>query len=189
MASNFTGSNGLLYLLQKIKLAFAGKVDKVDGKGLSTNDLTDELKQKILNAGDSSFSGNYSDLTGAPTELSAFNNDVGYQTSAQVESTISAKGYQTATQVAEAINNSTKISKEIVESLPEVSSAKENVIYMILKDGGTGNDVYDEYMLVNGKLEMVGNSEVDLNGYWNESNLSEISNSEIDNIWNTVFTE
>ena len=174
MASNFTGNNGLLYLLQKIKLAFAGKVDKVDGKGLSTNDLTDELKQKILNAGDSSFSGNYSDLTGAPTEVSAFNNDV---------------GYQTAIQVAEAINNSTKISKEIVESLPEVSSAKENVIYMILKENGTGSDVYDEYMIVNGKLELVGNSEVDLNGYWNESNLSEMSNSQIDNIWNTVFTE
>lgn len=174
MASNFTGSNGLLYLLQKIKLAFAGKVDKVDGKGLSTNDLTDELKQKILNAGDSSFTGNYSDLTGAPTEVSAFNNDA---------------GYQTAIQVAEAINNSTKISKEIVESLPETSSAKENVIYMVLKDGGTGNDVYDEYMLVNEKLELVGNSEVDLNGYWNKSNLSEMSNSEIDNIWNTVFTE
>lgn len=174
MASNFTGSNGLLYLLQKIKLAFAGKVDKVDGKGLSTNDLTDELKQKILNAGDSSFTGNYSDLTGAPTEVSAFNNDV---------------GYQTAIQVAEAINNSTKISKEIVESLPETSSAKENVIYMILKENGTGSDVYDEYMIVNGKLELVGNSEVDLNGYWNESNLSEMSNSEIDNIWNTVFTE
>ncbi len=174
MASNFTGSNGLLYLLQKIKLAFAGKVDKVDGKGLSTNDLTDELKQKILNAGDSSFSGNYSDLTDAPTEVSAFNNDV---------------GYQTAIQVAEAINNSTKISKEIVESLPETSSAKENVIYMILKENGTGSDVYDEYMIVNGKLELVGNSEVDLNGYWNESNLSEMSNSEIDNIWNTVFTE
>lgn len=174
MANNFTGSNGLLYLLQKIKLAFAGKVDKVDGKGLSTNDLTDELKQKILNAGDSSFTGNYSDLTGAPTDVSAFNNDV---------------GYQTAIQVAEAINNSTKISKEIVESLPQASSAKENVIYMVLKDGGTGNDVYDEYMLVNEKLELVGNSEVDLNGYWNKSNLSEMSNSEIDNIWNTVFTE
>ena len=29
--------------------AIAGKVDKVDGKGLSTNDFTDEEKQKIVN--------------------------------------------------------------------------------------------------------------------------------------------
>lgn len=48
----------LLYVWQKIKLKLSGKVDKVEGMGLSHNDLTDELKQKILTAGDSSFSGN-----------------------------------------------------------------------------------------------------------------------------------
>lgn len=58
--------NGLLYIWQKIKLLLASKVDKVEGKGLSTNDLTDELKQKILNAGDSTFDGQYESLTGKP---------------------------------------------------------------------------------------------------------------------------
>lgn len=44
---NFLDNNGLLYLWQKLKTLFAGKVDKVDGKGLSTNDFTDSYKAKI----------------------------------------------------------------------------------------------------------------------------------------------
>ena len=42
-------------------------VAQVEGMGLTHNDLTDELKQKIENAGDSSFTGNYNDLTSLPT--------------------------------------------------------------------------------------------------------------------------
>ena len=41
-------------------------VKQEEGKGLSKNDLTDELKAKILAAGDSSFTGNYDDLEGIP---------------------------------------------------------------------------------------------------------------------------
>ncbi len=260
--SNFFGSNGILYLLQKLKLRLADKVDKVEGKGLSTNDLTDELKQKILNAGDSSFSGDYNDLENKPdltslhshankaaldaitaektaawdakSNFSGSYNDLtdkptipadnkdlangagyqtaaqvetaitgkGYQTAAQVEtaitgkgyqtadqvnSAITGKGYQTAAQVAETVANAGHITKEIVASLPAASAAKENVIYMVLKEGGSDPDYYDEYMLVEGKLELVGNSKTDLTGYYNTTNLQEITNAEIDTAWNSVF--
>lgn len=39
--------NGLLYFWQKLKVLFEGKVDKVDGKGLSTNDYTTAEKEKL----------------------------------------------------------------------------------------------------------------------------------------------
>lgn len=62
--------NGALYFKNKIKGYVDGiaakKVDAVPGKGLSTNDLTDELKQKILDAGSSSFDGQYGSLIGKP---------------------------------------------------------------------------------------------------------------------------
>lgn len=51
--SKFLDDDGLLYLWQKIKNIFAtttdlnGKVDKVDGKGLSTNDYTTAEKNKL----------------------------------------------------------------------------------------------------------------------------------------------
>lgn len=47
---NLLDDNGTLYLWQKLKLMFANKVDVVTGKGLSTNDLTNELLTKIQNA-------------------------------------------------------------------------------------------------------------------------------------------
>lgn len=115
MAMKHLNADGLLYLLQKLKIKFDTKVDKAEGKGLSSNDLTDELKQKILDAGDSSFSGNYNDLVGAP-DLSSLHihenkstldkvTDAklaewdSKQTAAQVETAIINKGYQTAAQV------------------------------------------------------------------------------------------
>lgn len=39
--------NGLLYLWNKLKTMFAGKVDKVEGMGLSSNDFTGEEKTKL----------------------------------------------------------------------------------------------------------------------------------------------
>ena len=43
----FLDDNGLLYFWQKLKTALADKVDKVDGKGLSTNDYTTAEKSKL----------------------------------------------------------------------------------------------------------------------------------------------
>lgn len=45
--SKFLDENGLLYLWGKIKTLAGGKVDKVEGKGLSTNDYTDADKIKL----------------------------------------------------------------------------------------------------------------------------------------------
>ena len=47
MSKKFLDSDGLLYVLTKIKTALSGKVDAVAGKQLSTNDYTDEDKQKL----------------------------------------------------------------------------------------------------------------------------------------------
>ena len=45
--SKFLDENGLLYLWGKIKTLAGGKVDKVEGKGLSTNDFTAAEKTKL----------------------------------------------------------------------------------------------------------------------------------------------
>ena len=47
--SKYQDSNGVLYLLQLLKSQFDTKVDKVDGKGISTNDYTTEEKNKLEN--------------------------------------------------------------------------------------------------------------------------------------------
>lgn len=68
-------------------------VQKVSGKGLSTNDFTDAYKTKLDQA--------ITSLAGYATET--WVTGKGYQTSAQVESAITGKGYQTAAQVTAAI--------------------------------------------------------------------------------------
>lgn len=46
-SKKYLDSNGLLYFWQKIKAQLGAKVDKVDGKGLSTNDYTTDEKNKL----------------------------------------------------------------------------------------------------------------------------------------------
>lgn len=47
MANKFLDQNGLIYLWSQLKAKFEGKVDKVEGKGLSTNDFTTVEKEKL----------------------------------------------------------------------------------------------------------------------------------------------
>ena len=68
---NYLDKTGLTNLWTKIKEKFVVKEFKTDSdseyKVLSDNNLTDDLKEKILNAGDSSFDGQYTSLTGKPS--------------------------------------------------------------------------------------------------------------------------
>lgn len=72
---------------------------------------------------------------------------------------------QTDSAIATAIANAPHLKREIVEQLPEISSANENTIYMVGKGEGAETSVYKEYMLINGKFELLGDSKVDLTDY------------------------
>lgn len=125
----FVSKDNLLYVWQKIKLLLGNKVDKVEGKGLSTNDFTDELKTKLLNAGDSSFSGDYNDLRNKPTipsKTSEITNDSDFQTSTQVNTAIESKGYQTASDVNSIVQNVVGSAPEALDTLKELADALGN---------------------------------------------------------------
>lgn len=132
---NYVDKNGLSRFYTKltswITSLLANKVDKVSGKGLSTNDYTTAEKNKLaglknytLPTATSSVLGgvkvgsNLSISSGVlsatvPTKVSQLTNDNGYQTSTQVNSAITSKGYQTASQVESAIT-----SKGYITSIP-----------------------------------------------------------------------
>lgn len=84
----------------------------IDGTITNSSFVTDAEKTKWNNKSD--FSGAYNDLTGKPTiptvpkNISAFTNDKGYITSIPdeyiTETELTSKGYQTSTQVTDAIN-------------------------------------------------------------------------------------
>lgn len=57
------------------------------------------------------------------------------------------------------------LKRQIVTVLPDVSEANEDTIYMVGTGEGSEASNYKEYMLVNGKFELVGDSKVDLTDY------------------------
>lgn len=95
------------------------------------------------------------------------------------------------TQLAEAIAASQHLSKEIVTALPAVSEAKENTIYLILKQEGdagyvVGENIYDEFMLINGAFEKIGNTKVDLTNYYTKSEVDGAIDADVAALKQTV---
>lgn len=82
-----------------------------------------------------------------PTDVSDFTNDADYQTGTQVSSAI-----------ATAIAGITGISFEIVQTLP--ATGDPGTIYLI-SHGGSGTDIYDEYVYVNNAWEKIGTTSAD----------------------------
>lgn len=83
-----------------------------------------------------------------PTKLSDLTNDKTFKTEAEIQ---------------ELINNSTKLKKEVVTSLP--TTGKDDVIYLVKDAKGKDNNNYLEYLWLNDKYELIGSTQVDLSGY------------------------
>lgn len=87
------------------------------------------------------------------TKISQLNND---------------KNFKTESEIQELINNSTKLKKEVVTSLP--STGKDDIIYL-LKNKNDTNNYYTEYMWIGGKWEIIGDTKVDLSDYAKKSEI------------------
>lgn len=81
--------------------------------------------------------------------------------------------YYTKTETNNLLTN--KIRNEMVNTLPAVADAEENVIYFVPNASSTEtNNVKDEYMLINGKFELMGTTKVDLSGYYTSTQVDTI---------------
>lgn len=127
MAINYLDKTGLTNLWTKIKAKFVVKEFKTgsesDYKVLSDNNLTDELLKKINEAGSSSFTGAYTDLTGKPSieghEIVSGNQtaaSLGLATPSDIttavndmatQTWVNEQGYQTASQVSSTVTSAT----------------------------------------------------------------------------------
>jgi len=76
---------------------------------------------------------------------------------------------ETDTAIATAVAGASHLKREIVASLPEVADADANTIYMVLKASGKNGNKYDEFFLINGEFEKIGDTEVSLAGYATEA--------------------
>lgn len=98
-----------------------------------------------------------------PKKVSAFTNDANYQNSDQVKTKIESYGYQNAQQVQAAIANAGHLRYQKVTALP--ATGETNVIYMIPNTNTSGTNIYDEYMWLDGKWEVMGTTKATMDGY------------------------
>jgi hypothetical protein len=134
------------------------------------------------------FDGTWASLSGKPTDVSHWANDANYQTAVQVSTAISAalaaSGFQTAAQVNALIDAAlATIDTDIfvvVDALSAANTANPNKIYLAPSPSGTSGNALLEWVAVDGAWEKLGSVDISLDGYFNESNLVPITNSEID---------
>jgi hypothetical protein len=192
----YIDSNGLLYLIQKIKMWDRDKVDKVAGKDLSTNDFDNTYKSVLDNlatnyvaavAGKGLSTNDYDATEKAKVDAA--------QTAADVLAAIATAlgSYSTTTEmnsaIASAINGITGFDFSIVQTLPATGS--KGVIYLV-GNGGSDNNIYDEYIWITegegsgatSKFEKIGTTAVDLTGYVQVTDA--LTNSQIDTIITTA---
>lgn len=202
----FLDDADLALVWAKVKAEDAKKQDKESGKGLSSNDYTGTEKAKLANIEDGA---QVNDLEAVqvngvdvpinnkianipvPTNNNQLTNGAnyttmsaveakGYQTSSQVNTIVTGKGYQTQSQVQALINAAGHLKKQIVQTLP--TTGQSDIIYLVPKSTSETNNAYDEYQWIDNKWELMGDSQIDLSGYYNTSNLIPLTEAEIDAI-------
>ena len=79
---------------------------------------------------------------------------------------------ETDSKIDEKIAASQHLTKVVLgdeEDLPEPTEAVQNAIYMKQVAGGSGNQYYEEFIVINNKWEKIGDTSVDLSNYATQS--------------------
>lgn len=155
------------------------KVDKVTGKGLSTQDFTTALRDK-LNAIEAGAETNIIEVIKRNgTNLVVTDKEVDISVPTKFSELTNDKNFKTESEIKTLINQLGKLKKEIVESLPAVGTADDNTMYLVASDNG-----FAEWMVIEGVWEKLGDtSHIDLTGYVKKVDLVPITNDEIDAMW------
>lgn len=158
----------------------AGKVDKVAGKGLSTNDYDNTAKGIVesvesgaqvnvieevrLNGTKINPSGKVIDVV-----TSGLNNLTNYYLKTET---------YTKTEVNNLIGAIKTIEIRVVSTLP--ATGESNVIYLVPK--GSGKTGYIEYVWVasDNKFEEIGDTDIDLSNYYTKSETNALLNAKVD---------
>ena len=96
--------------------------------------------------------------------------------------------------VTKALSLISTVSIEVLEALPPLEEARQNVFYFIPASTTGDTNYYDEYVYipesegVAAHYELIGSTAIDLSAYVKSEQLHALTNSEITEIYNSVFT-
>lgn len=139
--SKHTTLDQLKMLAQRSKT----EIDRVDAKVTALNDRVDDIAT----------------VGGEPNVITEIKNN-------GTALAITDKGVDIGPSIAEAVAAADHLTKKKVTSVDDIDPAAEGAdkfIYLVPKTGSDEDDVYDEYMVLDGKVEHVGNTQINLDGY------------------------
>lgn len=196
MKTKFLDNNGLLYVWKKLKDTFAKKVE------------LDEVKNSIpKNVSDLQDADSYAKSVDIPTKVESLSDATDYAKKIEIPHSVSEldgmdayakitalpkkiadltdgadyiKKAELIEEVKSLIGNTKALEFSVVEELP--SSGEKSTIYLV-SNSKAKNDAYDEYIFVNGKFEKIGTTSVDLSDYVKTSDITSITNEEIDTLF------
>lgn len=196
MKTKFLDNNGLLYVWKKLKDTFIKKVE------------LDEVKNSIpKNVSDLQDADSYAKSVDIPTKVESLSDATDYAKKIEIPHSVSEldgmdayakitalpkkvadltdgadyiKKAELTEEVQSLIGNTKALEFSVVEELP--SSGEKSTIYLV-SNSKAENDAYDEYIFVNGKFEKIGTTSVDLSDYVKTSDITSITNEEIDTLF------
>jgi hypothetical protein len=179
----YFGKTDLLYLIQLIYNEVNRYQLAVEGKGLSTEDFTTALKEKLDGIDISKYAKLDSPaLTGTPTAPTA---------TAGTNTTQLATTEFVGTAISNAVSEITGISFTKVTGFDVLpTTGKVGVIYLVPKTKTDTNNIYTEYYWdanTNG-YEKLGDTTIDLSNYLKKDDIGELSKDEVKAAWDSVFT-
>lgn len=187
MSKKVVSKDNLVAFWQGLKSVFDTKVDKEEGKGLSTVDYTVEDKRKLVRIQDRAqvnvievirVNNNTQTVTDkevnltVPTDTADLSNGAGYQNASQVQ-----------TAITDALADVVGIEYYVCQTgeydaetrIPTIAG-KAGVIYLVPKTSVEVGNTYFEYIYNSGSFEKIGDTEIDLTDYLKDDDISSDSN-------------
>lgn len=199
---NYIGSVDTLYILTKLKAVLqAGWVAKDGNKQLSDENFTSALKTKLEGISAGATATSYTQTLAQGTKIGEITIDgttinvyapepqgitIDTQMSDVSENAVQNKVIKQY--VDDAVGSVVGVEFRKVQTLPQ--TGENGVIYLLPKSGTppTGN-IYEEWIWISSdsSYEKIGETSIDLSGYVQSSDLVEITTSDIDTMFATVF--
>jgi len=163
--------NALMSQVESLQTAVGSKAEKdyVDEelakKALQSDLEAEATRAKAAEEANATNIAKKADTEQVAKDIAAAINPLAKKTDVYVKSETYTKS-EVEAYVQGQIGSAGHLKREIVEALPAADEANVDTIYMLKKSGGLlDNDHYEEYMVINGAWEMIGDTYVDLSTY------------------------
>jgi len=168
--------------------ALNGKVDKVTGKGLSTEDFTTAEKSKLANLENTTVDSALSTTSENPVQNKVIKNalDNHSHSAGDVTDSSAYSNLETGANASQSTINSAIDSKigsllsieliTVVDNLPSASADTMNKMYLVAEESAKTDDAYEIFITVksgnNYNWEKVDTARIDLSGYMQTANFN-----------------